>query len=238
MRAAEFCLGPFGDHTLCATVNDLRVCARHARPRQADRMPATCGNALPLFTGVKWSQVRILPGALFLPAETSTCSQLRVIRVLFSHDPDDSHPAGVRLLTLASNTPLAAASRSICASTCISSGDDKKSSSTAASRAPPFVGLAPVLRMARRNICCLSGYSVWIAEVGATNLRRVYWQRLTARKLRSLGYIVPPAGRNVQRVKIILAGRRTTAVPLPDDPRRLTGTRPLTWWTSPHCRPE
>ena len=43
--------GPVGDHTSCAMVNDLRVCARHARAAQARRLRATWGNVLPLFTG-------------------------------------------------------------------------------------------------------------------------------------------------------------------------------------------
>jgi len=30
---AALCLGPVWDHTLCAMVNDLRVCARYARAR-------------------------------------------------------------------------------------------------------------------------------------------------------------------------------------------------------------
>jgi hypothetical protein len=52
--------GPFGDHTLCALVNDLRVCERLARPRRAthERRPGkTCYR---YFLGVKWSQVQIL----------------------------------------------------------------------------------------------------------------------------------------------------------------------------------
>jgi hypothetical protein len=51
--------GPRWDHTLCALVNDLRVGARHARPPVGHILPATCGNALPPFSGVKWSQVQI-----------------------------------------------------------------------------------------------------------------------------------------------------------------------------------
>jgi hypothetical protein len=44
-------LGPVWDHTLCAMVNDLPVCARYARARIGRLLSATCGNALPLFTG-------------------------------------------------------------------------------------------------------------------------------------------------------------------------------------------
>ena len=43
--------GPRWDHTLCALVNDLRVGARHARPPVGHILPATCGNALPPFSG-------------------------------------------------------------------------------------------------------------------------------------------------------------------------------------------
>jgi hypothetical protein len=52
--------GPFGDHTLCAMMNDLRVCARLARSEAAahSRRPAkTCYRHL---LGIKWSQVQIL----------------------------------------------------------------------------------------------------------------------------------------------------------------------------------
>jgi hypothetical protein len=41
-------------------LNDLRVYARHAQPQTMHKLLASCGNALPLFTGVKWSQVQIL----------------------------------------------------------------------------------------------------------------------------------------------------------------------------------
>ena len=44
-------LGPPWDHTLCVMVNDLRVCARHARSQIGYALAMTCGNALPLFTG-------------------------------------------------------------------------------------------------------------------------------------------------------------------------------------------
>jgi hypothetical protein len=37
-RWAQPTWGPFWDHTLCAMVNDLRVCARHARPPQASKL--------------------------------------------------------------------------------------------------------------------------------------------------------------------------------------------------------
>jgi hypothetical protein len=43
--------GPRWDHTLCALVNDLRVGARHARPPVGHILPATCGDALPPFSG-------------------------------------------------------------------------------------------------------------------------------------------------------------------------------------------
>ena len=42
---------PLRDHALHAIVNDVRIPERHARPRQAHRLPATCGNAQPQFTG-------------------------------------------------------------------------------------------------------------------------------------------------------------------------------------------
>lgn len=47
---------PVGDHTLCATVHDLRVCERLARPHPGHRRAVTCGNALPLFTGGQVAQ--------------------------------------------------------------------------------------------------------------------------------------------------------------------------------------
>ena len=37
--------GPFWDQTLCALVNDLRVCARLARRQPHHTLPMTCGNA-------------------------------------------------------------------------------------------------------------------------------------------------------------------------------------------------
>jgi hypothetical protein len=43
--------GPFGDHTLYAMVNDLRVCARLARPHFGHTRPATRGYGLARFTG-------------------------------------------------------------------------------------------------------------------------------------------------------------------------------------------
>ena len=43
--------GPRWDHTLCALVNDLRVGARHGRPPVGHILPATCGDALPPFSG-------------------------------------------------------------------------------------------------------------------------------------------------------------------------------------------
>jgi hypothetical protein len=48
-------LGLAGGHTLCAMVNDLCVCERLARPQLGHGWTVTCGNALPLFTGVKWA---------------------------------------------------------------------------------------------------------------------------------------------------------------------------------------
>jgi hypothetical protein len=49
----------FGDHTLCAVMNDPRVCARIARPQIGHTLAVTSGNVLPLLLGVKWSQVQI-----------------------------------------------------------------------------------------------------------------------------------------------------------------------------------
>ena len=43
--------GPFGDHTLCAMMNDLRICARLAWPQTGHTLPVTSGNVLPRFTG-------------------------------------------------------------------------------------------------------------------------------------------------------------------------------------------
>jgi hypothetical protein len=43
--------GPVWDHTSCAMVHDLCVCARHACPCRARSLPLACGNVLPLFTG-------------------------------------------------------------------------------------------------------------------------------------------------------------------------------------------
>jgi hypothetical protein len=46
--------GPFGDHTLCAVMNDLRVCARLAWPQTDRALVVTSEIALPRFT---WGQV-------------------------------------------------------------------------------------------------------------------------------------------------------------------------------------
>src|SRR5258705_9935011 len=43
--------GPAGDHTLCAMVNDLRVCEPLARRSPCHTPAVTWGNALPRFTG-------------------------------------------------------------------------------------------------------------------------------------------------------------------------------------------
>ena len=43
--------GPAGDHTLCAMVHDLRVCARYARTQHGQLPAVTCGNTLPPFSG-------------------------------------------------------------------------------------------------------------------------------------------------------------------------------------------
>jgi hypothetical protein len=43
--------GPAGDHTLCAMVHDLRVCARYARTQHGQLPAVTRGNAIPLLTG-------------------------------------------------------------------------------------------------------------------------------------------------------------------------------------------
>jgi Thiamine pyrophosphate enzyme, C-terminal TPP binding domain len=43
--------GPVGDHTLCAMVNDLRVCERYARTSHEGRLRVAWGNVLPLLTG-------------------------------------------------------------------------------------------------------------------------------------------------------------------------------------------
>jgi hypothetical protein len=43
--------GPFGDRTLCAMVNDLRVCAHFARLYFGHTRAATRGYVLPRFTG-------------------------------------------------------------------------------------------------------------------------------------------------------------------------------------------
>src|SRR5271166_979041 len=43
--------GPFGDRTLCTVMNDLRVCARLARPQTGHTISVTSGNVLPLLTG-------------------------------------------------------------------------------------------------------------------------------------------------------------------------------------------
>ncbi len=41
----------FGDHTLCAVMNDPRVCARIAWPQTGHTLAVTSGNVLPPFTG-------------------------------------------------------------------------------------------------------------------------------------------------------------------------------------------
>ena len=43
--------GPAGDHTLCAMVHDLRVCARYARTQHGQLPAVTCENAIPRCTG-------------------------------------------------------------------------------------------------------------------------------------------------------------------------------------------
>src|SRR5258705_13914246 len=43
--------GPAGDHTLCAMVNDLRVCEPLARRSPCHTPAVTWGNVLPRFTG-------------------------------------------------------------------------------------------------------------------------------------------------------------------------------------------
>jgi hypothetical protein len=63
--------GPFWDHTLCAMVNDLRVCARLVWPQTDRALVVTCGNACRYFLGVKWSQVQILSARRPKPALTS-----------------------------------------------------------------------------------------------------------------------------------------------------------------------
>jgi hypothetical protein len=63
-RADNAPWGPFGDHMLCAMLNDLRVCERLARTHLGRTHSMTCGNALPLLTVVKWSQVQILSARL------------------------------------------------------------------------------------------------------------------------------------------------------------------------------
>jgi hypothetical protein len=42
--------GSFGDHTLCAIVNDLRVYAHLTRPQTERTLAVTGGNVLPQFT--------------------------------------------------------------------------------------------------------------------------------------------------------------------------------------------
>jgi hypothetical protein len=43
--------GPSWDHTLYAVMNDMRACARLARPQTGHTLAVTSGNALPLLTG-------------------------------------------------------------------------------------------------------------------------------------------------------------------------------------------
>ncbi len=43
--------GPFGDRTICTVMNDLRVCARVARPQTGRTIAVTSGNVLPLLPG-------------------------------------------------------------------------------------------------------------------------------------------------------------------------------------------
>ena len=63
--------GPIGDHTLCAVMNDLRVCARLAWPQTDRALVVTSGNALPRFTGGQ--VVQRLPKRL--PQHRSICYQ-------------------------------------------------------------------------------------------------------------------------------------------------------------------
>lgn len=48
---ADPVLGPIGDHTLCALVNDLRVCARYAPPLLGPLIACDLENVSPLLTG-------------------------------------------------------------------------------------------------------------------------------------------------------------------------------------------
>jgi hypothetical protein len=43
--------GPVGDHTVCALVNDVRVCAHHAQAHNGVPSAVTWQNALPLLSG-------------------------------------------------------------------------------------------------------------------------------------------------------------------------------------------
>jgi hypothetical protein len=52
--------GPAGDHTLCAMVNDLRVCERHAPLVNHEHRHQPGDMRYRYFLGVKWSQVQIL----------------------------------------------------------------------------------------------------------------------------------------------------------------------------------
>ena len=52
--------GPIGDHTLCAVMNDLRVCARLAWPQTDRALVVTSETRYRDLLGVKWSQVQIL----------------------------------------------------------------------------------------------------------------------------------------------------------------------------------
>jgi len=56
----RFTWGQVCDHISSALLNDLRLCARHARPQTSTNRWRPAEMSYPYLLGVKWSQVQIL----------------------------------------------------------------------------------------------------------------------------------------------------------------------------------
>lgn len=75
-RGIEPARGPVGDHTLCALVNDLRMCERRAWTHSGRTLTVTCRNVLPLSTGQvvnrdQESEIAVRRSELSLPRKRS-----------------------------------------------------------------------------------------------------------------------------------------------------------------------
>jgi hypothetical protein len=74
--------GPAGDHTLCAMVNDLRVCERHAPLVNHEHRHQPGDMRYRYFLGVKWSQVQLLSARRPKPALTSVGAGFMLLQFL------------------------------------------------------------------------------------------------------------------------------------------------------------